>query len=256
MQALKFELSGETAFFKKPDVNSYIYFTYGNIHKIALLGILGSILGLDGYVFQQDKMFPDFYSKLSDIKVCIVPQNKEGYIHKKVQTFNNSVGYASQELGGNLIIMEQWLEKPKWDIYIQINKNGYIKELKDRLLEKRYKYIPYLGKNDHFASINNTELVQLEKVSGSSSVDSLFIKEYFEITASSVVLLNSILNKLSGGNADVHHEKWKYEERLPVSLEEKTNQYEFKNFVFTNMRVDIKEEIDLYGHNGKVLFFF
>jgi CRISPR-associated protein Cas5h len=71
MQALKFELSGKTAFFKKPDVNSYIYFTYGNIHKIALLGILGGILGLDGYMFQQDKIYPEFYSKLSDLMISI-----------------------------------------------------------------------------------------------------------------------------------------------------------------------------------------
>ena len=40
MKALKFTLSGETAFFKKPDVNTYLYFTYGNIHKIALLGLI------------------------------------------------------------------------------------------------------------------------------------------------------------------------------------------------------------------------
>lgn len=41
MDAIKFTLRGNTAFFKKPDVNSYYYFTYGCIHKVALLGILG-----------------------------------------------------------------------------------------------------------------------------------------------------------------------------------------------------------------------
>ena len=36
MKALKFTLSGKTAFFKRPEVNTYYYFTFGNIHKVAL----------------------------------------------------------------------------------------------------------------------------------------------------------------------------------------------------------------------------
>lgn len=49
MQALKFTLSGKTAFFRRPEVNTYYYFTFGNIHKVALLGIFGAILGYQGY---------------------------------------------------------------------------------------------------------------------------------------------------------------------------------------------------------------
>ena len=123
MEILKFALSGRTAFFKKPDVNTYYYFTYGSIHKIALLGILGAICGYSGYNRQSlglDKIqtYPEFYEKLKDISIGIVPKNDKGYIPKKIQVFNNSVGYASKELGGNLIVKEQWLENPKWDIYI------------------------------------------------------------------------------------------------------------------------------------------
>ena len=44
MRALKFTLSGKNAFFKKPEVNAYFYFTYGQIHRVALLGILGAIV--------------------------------------------------------------------------------------------------------------------------------------------------------------------------------------------------------------------
>ena len=39
METLKFTLTGQNAFFKKPDVNEYCYFTYGHIHKVALLGM-------------------------------------------------------------------------------------------------------------------------------------------------------------------------------------------------------------------------
>lgn len=49
MRALKFTLSGKNAFFKKPEVNAYFYFTYGQIHRVALLGILGAIVGYKGY---------------------------------------------------------------------------------------------------------------------------------------------------------------------------------------------------------------
>ena len=54
MEILKFKLSGKNAFFKKPEVNTYCYFTYGNIHRVALLGILGAILGYKGYSQMQD----------------------------------------------------------------------------------------------------------------------------------------------------------------------------------------------------------
>ena len=49
MRSLKFIISGKTAFFKVPEVNAVHYFTYGNIHKPALLGILGAVAGYGGY---------------------------------------------------------------------------------------------------------------------------------------------------------------------------------------------------------------
>ena len=49
MKAIRFTLSGKDAFFKKPEVNSYYYFSYGQIHKVALLVIFGAILGNGGY---------------------------------------------------------------------------------------------------------------------------------------------------------------------------------------------------------------
>ena len=49
MEAVRFTLSGRTAFFKKPEVNAYYYFTYSQIHKIALMGMFGAILGYGGY---------------------------------------------------------------------------------------------------------------------------------------------------------------------------------------------------------------
>ena len=82
MEVCKVTLKGRTAFFKKPDVNSYYYFTYGQIHKVVLLGIFGAVLGYSGYEsIKTDKRkkhsmagpgFPEFYdgSKTADFPSC------------------------------------------------------------------------------------------------------------------------------------------------------------------------------------------
>ncbi len=247
MKALKFTLSGETAFFKKPDANTYLYFTYGNIHKVAVLGILGAAIGLEGYNFQGKQQFPQFYSELNTLNISIVPRNERGYIPKKVQVFNNSVGYASQELGGNLIVKEQWLEKPVWDIYILKDDNKNIEKIFDNLLNSSFVYMPYLGKNDHYANITDIEIVELEEISNCEEVNSLFIKDYFEIKKEEKNIFDLSFQ---------HKDNWKYEERLPIALERQENQYITVPFVFTNMKVNLKDSCKLFLEDEKVLFFF
>lgn len=237
MEFLKFTLEGRTAFFKKPDVNKIMYYSYGNIHKVALLGLFGAILGYSGYnkqAFINDKknnleiepqVYPEFYSNLRNLKVAIIP--KKYIFNKKKQTFNNSVGYASRELGGNLIVNEVWLENPSWDIYVALDNNEGEK-LKKALVEKSFVYTPYLGKNDHFANILNVEVLAGEKVAEVSSIDSLFKKEDFKI-----------VEVKSRGFSNNNIQKFKYQEKLPVSLEETHNIYELETFVFTNENLEI-----------------
>lgn len=257
MDALKFSLGGKTAFFKKPDVNTFYYFSYGNIHKVALLGILGAICGFPGYNSQSlDKtlVYPEFYEKLKDIKVGIVPKNDKGYISKKIQIFNNSVGYASKELGGNLIVKEQWLENPKWDIYILMDEN-VPGDLKERLTKLKFKYIPYLGKNDHVANITDVEVIEnIQKLDHADRIDSLFIKGIF--------CIKNIEDDLFGDddeNEDVWEEKiipFKYEEMLPISLEETTNKYNLDTFMYTNSKLNCLKKCNVYNCSDKNIFFF
>ena len=250
MKAIKFTLSGKTAFFKKPEVNAYFYFTYGQIHKMTLLGIFGAILGYDGYAQKGWKSkekkaklvaeVPEFYEKLKGIRISVVPQNENGYISKKVQVFNNSVGYASKEQGGNLIIKEQWLENPKWDIYVCLE--GEVEEcLAEKLLANEYVYIPYLGKNDHLADITGVEMVELRETSKKEILlSSLFIKEMGELSD----------EVDEGAKMD-----FRYEEQLPVGIDEMTNLYICKSFVFTNY---IMEEVTgmVFDANGKKIMFY
>ncbi len=226
MDILKFNLRGKTAFFKRPDVNTFQYFTYGTIHKVALLGILGSILGLKGYNHQFDEKteYPEFYEKLKDIKISIVPS--KDFFSKKVQIFNNSVGYASYEVGGNLIIKEQWLEDPEWDVYILLEDKQILKDLKERLLEGRFTYIPYLGKNDHFADISEVNLVQGRILEDPNKINSYLPK-------------NRIKNMIGKRGKIV-------EETLPIGLTRNTNQYIFQEQVLTSFSIELDSNRDVF----------
>lgn len=239
MKILKFTLSGKQAMFKRPDVNTYYYFTYGQIHKPALLGIFGAILGYQGFnQMKETAAYPEYYEKLQDIKVSICPNAPKGYFNKKIVSFNNSVGYASKEQGGNLIVKEQWLEAPSWDIYLSVE-HEEAQKLGEALLNRKCEYIPYLGKNDHAADIYDVNELTGEAVSQAQRLDCLFPKKQAEIDAD-----------------DWDTEKpFKYEESLPVSLDEITNLYKMEKFVYTNMPL-LKLKDTAYRAEEKIIVFY
>ncbi|MGL5822163.1 MAG: type I-B CRISPR-associated protein Cas5b [Sarcina sp.] len=245
MEVLKFRLFGETAFFKKPDVNSNVYFTYGSIHKVALLGMFGAIIGYSGYnkidlLNKNKSIYPEFYEKLKDLKVAIEPNNKNNSINKKIQVFNNSVGYASQEAGGNLIVKEQWLENPSWNIYVLLDNEEALK-LKEEILNRRAKFIPYLGKNDHIANIDNIEVIKdVIETTNFENIHSLFKK-------------GSVKTEFDDESDEYFY---RYQEYLPMSLNEVTSLYEFENFIYTNMLVDDTDDLYVLSINEKNIAFF
>lgn len=237
MNAISFILSGKTACFRKPDVNQHTHFTYSNIHKPALLGLLGAIIGLGGYTklfdknsgFKKGKLgyddgFPEFYEKLKHLKVSITPLSKNGYFSKKTQTFNNSVGYASFEQGGNLIVREQWLENPKWQIMILKDESKEYEKIKKYLEDKKCIFVPYLGKNEHPAKISNVKMVQCDSklyLQDGLYVDSLFIKN---------------------GEIDGYEKEGEipfvFQESSPISFQKDYHFYENKFLCFTNCELE------------------
>jgi CRISPR-associated protein Cas5h len=255
MRILKFKLHGNTAFFKKPDVNSYLYFTYGNIHKAALMGIFGAIVGYGGYnqldlkkrIDKNNKdVLPEFYIKLENFKIGIEPLNDEAVINKKVQVFNNSVGYASKEMGGNLIVKEQWLENPAWNIYLLIDSDEAIK-ISEYIINNKAVYQPYLGKNDHLANISEVELIDdCIKPLDIKKINSLCFKENISFTMPEI---DPFLD------AEVE-EVFKYKEKLPYKLNKETSLYELKTFVYSNMDVLELNSEDVYKFKGKNIVFF
>ena len=250
MNAISFRLSGKSAHFKKPDVNQYAYFTYNNIHKVALLGLLGAIVGYGGYTqlfeknrglkkgsLEYDNGYPEFYEKLKHLKISIIPLAKHGYFSKKIQVFNNSVGYASKEEGGNLIVREQWLENPAWQIIILDDGSDEYGLIKEYLLAKKAVFIPYLGKNDHIANIDDVKELKLNNklfdIDGEYYIDSLFIDT----------------------NSYKYHREsddtpYMFKEVFPIRLQKQYHFYEYESVVFTNFEPSIIPK-DTYCYEDK-----
>lgn len=251
MEAISFILSGKTACFRKPDVNQYAYFTYNNIHKPALLGILGAIIGLGGYTKLYDENkglkegqlgfndgFPEYYHRLKDLEVSIVPLTPNGYFSKKLQVFNNSVGYASKE-EGNLIVREQWIENPRWQIIIKDDGSSEYNKIKEYLFDKKCVYIPYLGKNDHPTNIEEVKPFSLGEPIEKEKISSLFEEDILSI---------SKLPPKEGLS-------YFFKEVSPVTLQEKYHFYEFKSLIFTNHKIKEGNYKNVYSNDGKNYFF-
>lgn len=223
MKALRFRLSGKTGFFKQPDVNTYLYYTYGQIHRVAILGLLGAIVGYKGYNEKGREKYPEFYKKLKDLKISIVSEGNNGVFDRKLQVFNNSTAFASNEEGGNLIVKQVWLENPSWLIYILLD-SDQSEMIKEYILNKKTIFTPYLGTNDHMANISDCEIVDIEK-SNAKIINSLFWDEDFKLRLKSKI--------------------YKYEENLPFFLEEDTERYIRKKTLASNGEVRKKSNKDV-----------
>jgi len=234
--------------FKKPEVNEDVYLTYTHIHKVALLGLLGAMLGYDGheahYRYNQQnkekKEYPDFYDRLKDIKVSIVPNHEYGIINQKLQIFNNSVGYASKEEGGNLVVKEYWLEEPSWTIYLLSEDKQLFDTLADYLLNKKTVYTLYLGKNDHLANITDSRIIQVEKAQSVKSCQSLL-----DMEGVSFILPRKL------------KELFRFKEVAPVGFTPRPNRYIYKTMAFTNQRIkEISNPESYYRFNEETLYFY
>lgn len=237
MKILKFKLSGKTAFFKKPDVNQTVFFTYGNIHKPALLGIIGAVLGISGYAQQHENDYPRYYEELNDLKLAIVP-NIEGSFQRTIQTYNNSTGFwnksACKKGGANLIVKEQWLINPSWNIYIDLNHiKG--KEIEFAFKNQSFIFNPYLGNNSHPADISDIDVLNGRETNEYKNIDSIF-----EVSAA------SISKELLDDCDDDEHiviNPFKFNESLPIGLTNGSNYYLYEKMIHTNMILEPNKSI-------------
>lgn len=236
-KAIVFDLKGTTAFFKRPDVNKNIYFTFSHIHRVAFLGMLGAVWGKGGYSQQGDLEYPEFYKSLENLEYALIPMSSNGYFTKSINSFNNSTGFASHEDGGNLITTEQWIENPHWKVVLKYDED--FKELFNLLENNEGNFIPYLGKNDHFASIENLKIVEIVEKDTYEHVDSLFKKSQlddFQYRGTSEFLGNRKLFFL--------------EETMPSGLMSTVNHYTYDVYIHTNMKMFCSDNLKVYDLEG------
>jgi len=261
---VSFIIKAEKGFFKKPDINEGIYLTYNMLHKPALLGILGAIIGLEGY--KKNEELPEYYKKLKDIPVGIAPVGAEkGNFQKTVVEYTNTTGFANQgkkikgakESGATLIINEQTLIKPAYKIYLLLDlEDENQKKLYNNIKEQKAEYLPYLGKNDYSLWWKKEEVEEYDEWAKVSEHNTTFkistvfikpgaIKEIKEDKTESFDLLDF--------STITEEKQFVSFERLPVDFNKKLFQYNYDDFAFTTFNLKPDSGIkNLYKINNDI----
>jgi len=113
-------------------------------------------------------------------------------------------------------------------------------KVKSYLLGKKCVYIPYLGKNDHIANIDEVEEISLDKKLENIRLSSLFIEKNCDIL----------------GTKPRGEFSFFFKEFSPMSLQKEFHFYEYENLVFTNHRIASSDYESIYAYDKQNYFFF
>lgn len=251
------------ACYRMPYINKNCYFTYGNIHKNALLGMLGALLGYGGYTQQYKKKYgynkiptketeefteesyPEFFERLWPVKISILPKYTDRAIPRNMISFNNSTGAASTEEGGNLIVTEQVLERPAWEIAVLLDCEE-AEKIKDYIVNRKGVFFPYLGRNDYPANISDI------------SVEEAIIED------KSFGRLHCLWPETAAEeNDDLFdfdecldaEDDFYYSEQLPYGMSGWTNLAYKKKFIYCNSTVSYKKPVYRLQDEKRIVFY-
>jgi len=167
-QAIKFELSGDYALFKKPFANNQPQ-SFVIPPKTAILGMVGAIMGWD-----KDKYLKKLpFYKFSYAVRLLTPKIKKELIGINLMqgksakfTFNENPLKDPPERGQRSPTRFEFLKDVKWEIYLLINDEltDIYDELFKRLEEKRFVYNPNLGLQSLFAQIDKEDKIELTDI--------------------------------------------------------------------------------------------
>lgn len=239
------DLVADFGFLRKPDTNDGIAMSYNMLHKPGLLGILGAILGLQGY--QKRGELPQYYQQLQKLKVGIAPLGDDnGNFPKTTIVYTNTVGYANKD--GHFIAYENTLVKPSYRIYMALNDD---QPLYDCLRNAIAEYIPYLGKNEFpvWWTADSFQEYELKPFTHDRQyqVKTLFRKKENEISRKQETKEN---NQGFAAMFTQFSESFFYFERLPIGFQEfetergKEYQYKLMPFVYTNAKFPAEYQLD------------
>ena len=241
------DLKADFGFLKKPDTNDPIYLTFNMLHKPALIGIFGAILGLGGFseskkeekkckkgeATNNEELLPEYYKLLNSLKVGIKPINEKvenfnGNFEKTIIKYNNGVGFANLD-GGNLIVVEQTLINPSFRCYFLVE-TALHEKLAEYLKENKAEFLPYLGKNDFSIWWDNYQEYKAEEFNSlneSFKLDTIFIKK--KVLKDGLKELDDMqLLMGESGNTFV------YFENLPTEYQIELMQYSYQPFAYTD----------------------
>ena len=246
---ISIDLKSDFGFFRKPDANNTVNLSYNMIHKPAVLGILGSIIGLGGYSQAYEKeieipskrgekrkpLFPEYYEKFKNLLIGIEPLNHEkGNFQKTVIKYSNTVGYANN--GSTYLTEEATLIKPSYRIYLKLDlDNEDQNKLYEYLKNGNTEYIPYLGKNEFPVWWDKDEFMEYEfekigNINNSYKIVTLFEKK--GIVSDQKEQVFDLFNFHKTASPYI------YFERLPKGFNEELLQYELGEFVFTTFNLN------------------
>ena len=251
-KVISFDLFADFGFFKKPFSNEKLdlYLTFNMIHKPALLGILGAIVGLAGY--KEFGKLPEYYKKLNALKIGIEPIERDektgkffhekGIFPKTTLKYNNAVGYANSQ-GGTLNINEQIIISPAYRCYVLLNDSIDLdlqSKIEEYLSNGYAVYLPYFGKNEFSAWWAKERFLEYSVVDAN-------INESFTIS-SIFYLSDSTLKDSKSGLFDFFSavNPFAYFERLPIGFIqiEDSYQYQIEKFAYSNFQIKANTHIE------------
>jgi len=252
MNILKFNLSSNFAYFQDK-VNIRNNISYPSIHRPSILGILGAILGLEGFNKIKENGLIKYIEELSSVEVGIVINSDINYT--KVTT-NDSTSLNITNTKNRLTQKyENILNSPNFDIFLKIDNIDLFNKILNVLVNKEYIYEPTLGKSYFFATIKNVEncilndkknleLVEEDLVFSASLFPSTLLPELGGETYSNLFASNGL--------------KMGRKFTLPISSDKKNGEYNnYVNFSFNNFIIadDIINDSSYHNIDNKLIYF-
>jgi CRISPR-associated protein Cas5h len=237
---ISIDLQGDFGFFRKPDANNTVNLSYNMLHKPALLGIFGAIIGLEGY--QQKGKMPAYFEVLKGVKIGIEPLlHEKGNYQKTTIKYSNTVGYANN--GSTYLTEEATLIKPIYRVYALLDlDNENHRQLYENLQEGRAEFLPYFGKNEFAAwwekeSFKDYDFQSVEKALDDIHIKTLFLKQ-------DVIKENKAAPIFNFMTFMEEETPFMYFERLPKGFDEALFQYEIGDYVLTSFQLKQTVGID------------
>lgn len=240
---IQFDLSGKFAHFKFPFTSpNFLKKSFLIPPRTTILGILGSIIGLNGFQQYGESNEPEYYEKLKHIKIGI---GMNCFPSKKLIIYNSLNSFARNiALNPNVMIKEEILLNPSYKIILLLNfNNEYDKKLYDFIKQEKATYHLYLGKNEFFANITNfkefdeNQFTQ-KNTNECESINTIFPLEYINFDEE---YQNSIIIDSFSKDIDFSEKKLKTKlcevafildsksQKENISFNEKLNLYEIEN---------------------------